>query len=68
MTYVNYNYLIFVEFIADLLLDVHNLGKYIKQGDATTAARIASQLASKGVHLQAKSSRNTENEKEFTYV
>jgi hypothetical protein len=44
------------------------LGKYIEEGDARSAARIASELASKGVRLQAKSSRNSGNEKEFTYV
>jgi len=44
------------------------LGQYIERGDAGSAARLASDLASKGVRLQAKSSRNGQNEKEFTYV
>ena len=57
-----------VVYIIDILLDVHRLSKYIEQGDANAAARLASQLASKGIRLQAKSSDRARNEEEFTYT
>ncbi len=52
---------------ADLLLDVHHLGEYIEQGEAAAASQLASQLASKGVRLQANSFKGIQDEKEFTY-
>jgi len=49
----------------DLILDVHDLGEHIEQGDVQEAARIASQLAKKGVRLQPKPSRTGRNEQDF---
>ncbi|CAF0859538.1 unnamed protein product [Adineta steineri] len=51
--------------VKNLLLDIHHLGTCIQQGDSDTAAQLASQLASKPVRLQTKSSKNIREEKPF---
>jgi hypothetical protein len=44
------------------------LSRYIEQGDAKKAAQQASQLASQGIRLQAKPSKNApRNDEEFLY-
>ncbi len=49
----------------DILTDVRNLSRCIKQGNSDGAARIARQLVSQGIRLKAIS--QLENEEEFQY-
>lgn len=49
----------------DLLGDVRNLSKFIKQGRAEEAAELAAQLASQEVRLEAQPSEQLPNEEEF---
>jgi hypothetical protein len=44
------------------------LSKYIEQGDGPAAARLASDLALKGLRLKAHSINKTQDEKEFMYA
>jgi hypothetical protein len=44
------------------------LSKYIEQGEGLAAARLASDLALKGLRLKAHSINKTQDEKEFMYA
>jgi hypothetical protein len=52
---------------ADILLNVYNLSRHIKQGNDDEAARVARQLALKKIRLQTKSLQRLQNEDQFQY-
>jgi hypothetical protein len=49
----------------DILTDIRNLSRFIKQGNSDGAARMARQLVSQGIRLKATS--ELQNEEEFQY-
>jgi len=49
----------------DILTDIRNMSRFIKQGNSDGAARMARQLVSQGIRLKAIS--ELQNEEEFQY-